>query len=207
MILGIADIKNGFSKLESLYDSSTCSYLLIKVYNDHSQSVSPHLILFEIDHHDPIEPTLTKNIFEILQLRSIFTKSDEKSKFQVIQASFFEPLGCHRLGLSNGADISINVLVDPELGEKVIEEISVDKDYSIIKLEKFRIQNKCLLIVEDFKVVERVIDKIGNPTQLTKVFYEDLRNHKGWAVTPSVIEENLEKVKQFGTKCYTSNCI
>ena len=46
------------------------------------------------------------------------------------------------------------------------------------KLEKFRIQNKCLLIVEDFKVVERVIDKIGNPTQLTKVFYEDLCNHK-----------------------------
>ena len=71
MILGIADIKNGFSEPESLYDSSTCSYSLINVYNDHSQSVSPHLILFEIDHHDPIEPTLRKNIFEVLIVAKI----------------------------------------------------------------------------------------------------------------------------------------
>ena len=48
-----------------------------------------------------------------------------------------------------------------------------------------KVQNKCVVVIEDFKMVEEVIDEIGLPQALPKLFYDSLRNHRGWPPTPS----------------------
>ena len=39
-----------------------------------------------------------------------------------------------------------------------------------------KVQNKCVVVIEDFKMVEEVIDVIGLPQALPKLFYDSLRN-------------------------------
>ena len=87
--------------------------------------------------------------------------------------------------MSDTENITKNVVFNSNLNTHIIEELKCDINKPIIKITKYRIENKCIVMIDDFKLFQEVTDVIGLPQTLTKLYYDSLRNHRGWPSTPS----------------------
>ena len=74
----------------------------------------------------------------------------------------------YRSFVSDTDNISKNFVFNPKLNTRVIEELKSDIQKPIIKILEYKIQNKCIVMIEEFKMVEDVIDIIGLPQALPK---------------------------------------
>ena len=91
----------------------------------------------------------------------------------------------YRIHLNDGRDITKNAICNGELNSRVLEEITYNVEMPVIKIIDYFIENNCVLIINDFKLLCAYDKIIGEPFMLTKQYYDSLRKHKGWTSTPS----------------------
>ena len=91
----------------------------------------------------------------------------------------------YRVWSSDGFKISKNFVFDPALNTRFVEDLKCDIQKPVIEITKHIVKKDCVVVIEDFKIIEETDEIKGNPQLLTKQFYESLRTDKRTTSTPS----------------------